>query len=905
MPRFFIFLVLLSVGLLFAQSLRFTSDPALSKVSSTDWNILFSVNEYSDVEISIINKKDSSVVRHLAAGLLGPNAPAPLTKDALTQTLVWDGKDDLGSPATVPESDLGVRVRAGLGVKLDTILGDNPYAFDNNSLITGIVVGQDGSVYICGMPGFVHNEHYTEKSGDYKVVRKYDKEGKYLRTLFPFPSNLSQTDVQGWGIYPQPDGSYSPFLKFSTMPAYTKTLLAPNYAGSRLLKMNKEGKLIYASVLNGAYNKIMAFGTDGSLPTYNELPYSSDSLVVTDPAGRIYECDSVNQRITVFDAQHNQVGSIPLACPDAVVVSQKTGAIYAMTCTKSGFLGTMWLYKFAPFDQGAARICSVNVVSSVSVSNRYSHTPSLGSLAVNDSNPKCWIWTGGVAASVKAYQDEGSQFTLVKNFYEEGRNVMQVFYSLSVDRRNETVYISDNTTLSKLYKIENWGAPKAVPCSTSAGKHIYGYDMVVGPDSRFYVAEAPTRGSGSPVINRYTLDHKHQPINYPNTNKNTFRPWFSSTSYIISPNGFTDVHGFGISYDNRMAVVQRGIRFDIPNAGSKIQFVSVFNGDTAITDSGFHGKIQVGPIYFPGSTGTRFGSAGGVRFDRQGNLYVGALVRTTEQIVPSWYAGDKGYAASAGSVIKFNGTDSGMITNSLTNISQNVAAPAATRIYTSAGLGPFSCDPTGGCVCGSPRFDLDPYGRLFLPNAAANQVSVVDNNDNLLVQFGKYGNIDSRGGLLGPGVTIPGSDIPLAYPVCAASSEDYIYVADVANCRLVRVKMTHMLDNYPGLTDRSSGAQASRLRHAAPLALSSGPVPFNRSTKVSVELPGRSYIKLDVYDARGRCVRTLGESDCAPGPHYFIWNGTDRHGRALSAGLYVYRLTAGNRILTSKTILTK
>jgi len=38
------------------------------------------------------------IVRHLASGLLGANAPELLQKNSLQQTLTWDGKDDFGRP---------------------------------------------------------------------------------------------------------------------------------------------------------------------------------------------------------------------------------------------------------------------------------------------------------------------------------------------------------------------------------------------------------------------------------------------------------------------------------------------------------------------------------------------------------------------------------------------------------------------------------------------------------------------------------------------------------------------------------------------------------------------------------------------------------------------------------------
>jgi hypothetical protein len=51
---------------------------------------------------------DGALVRHLAAGMLGPNAPAPFKKDSLAQEILWDGKDDLGVPTrTTPGESKG------------------------------------------------------------------------------------------------------------------------------------------------------------------------------------------------------------------------------------------------------------------------------------------------------------------------------------------------------------------------------------------------------------------------------------------------------------------------------------------------------------------------------------------------------------------------------------------------------------------------------------------------------------------------------------------------------------------------------------------------------------------------------------------------------------------------------
>src|SRR5439155_3061768 len=101
-----------------------------------------------------------------------------------------------------------------------------------------------------------------------------------------------------------------------------------------------------------------------------------------------------------------------------------------------------------------------------------------------------------------------------------------------------------------------------------------------------------------------------------------------------------------------------------------------------------------------------------------------------------------------------------------------------------AGCGPVSrWRAVGACACTKPRFDVDDYGRLYIPNAITYSVSVRDNADNEIVQFGAYGNLDCQG----PGSKEPRPEIPLGWPVTAGASDKYIYVGDCLNHRVVRV----------------------------------------------------------------------------------------------------------------------
>ena len=135
--------------------------------------ISFAVGAPTDVEIAVLDAK-GAVVRHLAAGLLGKNAPEPLKKDALAQELLWDGRDDAGKPAA--GAPFKVRVSIGAKPVLEKYAGWNGNTL--SGAVGGLAPGKGGELYVLTMDGSGRSE-----------VRVLDKDGKYLRTIMPYPAN--------------------------------------------------------------------------------------------------------------------------------------------------------------------------------------------------------------------------------------------------------------------------------------------------------------------------------------------------------------------------------------------------------------------------------------------------------------------------------------------------------------------------------------------------------------------------------------------------------------------------------------------------------------------------------------------------------------------------------------------
>jgi hypothetical protein len=83
------------------------------------------------------------------------------------------------------------------------------------------------------------------------------------------------------------------------------------------------------------------------------------------------------------------------------------------------------------------------------------------------------------------------------------------------------------------------------------------------------------------------------------------------------------------------------------------------------------------------------------------------------------------------------------------------------------------------------------------------------------------------------------------------------------------------------------------------------PNPFNPVTTIRFEVAKTAPVEIDVFDIRGRLVRSLVRETKAPGAHEVTWNGRDDGGNAVSSGVYLYRLRIGAFADVRKMVLVK
>ena len=83
------------------------------------------------------------------------------------------------------------------------------------------------------------------------------------------------------------------------------------------------------------------------------------------------------------------------------------------------------------------------------------------------------------------------------------------------------------------------------------------------------------------------------------------------------------------------------------------------------------------------------------------------------------------------------------------------------------------------------------------------------------------------------------------------------------------------------------------------------PNPFNPITTLGYGLPKGSDVRLAIFDMLGNEVATLVNSHQQAGFKSVQWDGTGSMGRAVSAGVYLYRIEAGEFVETKKMLLLK
>lgn len=97
----------------------------------------------------------------------------------------------------------------------------------------------------------------------------------------------------------------------------------------------------------------------------------------------------------------------------------------------------------------------------------------------------------------------------------------------------------------------------------------------------------------------------------------------------------------------------------------------------------------------------------------------------------------------------------------------------------------------------------------------------------------------------------------------------------------------------------------NEIQNISGLNLKNYPNPFNPTTNISFNLPNESKVVLSVFNIKGQLVKNLVNTEMPKGQHSVFWNGLNERNRAVSSGVYLYKLKASNQESVKRMILLK
>ncbi len=123
--------------------------------------------------------------------------------------------------------------------------------------------------------------------------------------------------------------------------------------------------------------------------------------------------------------------------------------------------------------------------------------------------------------------------------------------------------------------------------------------------------------------------------------------------------------------------------------------------------------------------------------------------------------------------------------------------------------------------------------------------------------------------------------------------------------RVAAVSSSGIAGGPSRVATRVSDVEERRSQPAEFTLSQSYPNPFNHHTIISFTVPHKCHVSLKIYDAIGRMVTVLWDEETTAGNHLVNWGGRDQTGKAVSSGLYFYRMQTESFVKTRSLLLLK
>ena len=93
--------------------------------------------------------------------------------------------------------------------------------------------------------------------------------------------------------------------------------------------------------------------------------------------------------------------------------------------------------------------------------------------------------------------------------------------------------------------------------------------------------------------------------------------------------------------------------------------------------------------------------------------------------------------------------------------------------------------------------------------------------------------------------------------------------------------------------------------HEALRLLGNTPNPFDRETAIRLSIPNPQGVRIMIFDAEGRLIRSLFDGSLPAGERSVRWDGTDRLGQRAASGTYWYRIQSQSGAQDGRMILVR